>query len=207
MFERVPEPELMQDAEQCQKYNQEFIDYPQSLTRFLDIYQKHIGISSGTIVDLGSGTCNFVIELCKAYPLLRVICYEASSEMVNIARQNIINNQLENRITIIEDNFFNAVGIFDAVIANRVLHHVNNTDNFWKLLSTLSNQILVCDLERPYSLDYIQESIVDDLRNSLMAAYTVDEVGHQIRGYNYTISKQVHNDNLCTYTVFTNKGA
>jgi|APGre2960657373_1045057.scaffolds.fasta_scaffold33282_3 2-polyprenyl-3-methyl-5-hydroxy-6-metoxy-1,4-benzoquinol methylase len=205
MFERVPEPEFMQGVEQCQEYNQEFIDYPQCLASFIDTYNKFVGIHAGTIIDLGSGTCNFVIELCKVYPKLNFVCYEVSEEMIKIANQNIINNQLDNRIKIVEDNFFNACGTFDVVIANRVLHHINDTDNFWKLLSRLSNQVLVCDLERPYELDYIQQSITGDLKNSFMAAYTVDEVSKQISNYNYYISREIRNDNLCTYTVFTNK--
>jgi len=205
MFNRIPEPELMEDVAQCEFYNQEFEDDPDCLSRFLATYEKYVGIHSGTIVDLGSGTCNFVIALCKAYPKLNFICYEASKAMIKIAKQNIIENFFEDRITIVEDNFFNADGKFDVVLANRVLHHVNDTENFWKLVSKLSDNVLVCDLERPKQLNHISPEFPIDLKNSFMAAYTVDEVTEQIRDYNYTVSREEHNDSLCTYTVFTKK--
>ena len=165
MFIRIPEPALMEDIDQCEFYNQEFVDDPTCLTRFIEVYNKFVGIHRGTIVDLGSGTCNFVVELCKIYPQLTVVCYEASKEMIKIAKCNIKNSQLEHRIKIIEDDFFNATGNFDVVIASRVLHHVDDTPNFWKLINMLSKNILVCDLERPDKLTDIQESFQPDLKN------------------------------------------
>jgi len=205
MFNRIPEPELMEDPAQCEFYNQEFEDDPDCLPRFIAIYEKYVGIHTGTVLDLGSGTCNFIIELCKVYPGLNFICYEASNSMNMIAKQNIANSSLENRITIIEDDFFKASGKFDVVLANRVLHHVNDTENFWKLASKLSNNVLVCDLERPQELSYIDPEFPEDLKNSFMAAYTVDEVAEQIKSYNYTVSREEHQGGLCTYTVFTKK--
>ena len=139
------------------------------------------------------------------YPKLNFICYEASDAMNTIARQNIANSCFDNRVTIVKDDFFNASGKFDLVIANRVLHHVNDTENFWKLVSNLSDNVLVCDLERPQQLSYIDPEFPEDLKNSFMAAYTVDEVAKQIKSYNYTVSREEHQGGLCTYTVFTKK--
>ena len=205
MFNRIPEPELMEDFAQCEFYNQEFNDDPECLSRFIKTYEQFVGIYDGVIIDLGSGTCNFIIELCKVYPKLNFICYEASKAMNTIARQNIANEELEHRITIIEDDLFNAVGKFDAIIANRMLHHINDTEKFWKLVSKLSSNVLVCDLERPYQLAYIDSTFPVDLKNSFMAAYTVDEVIAQIKNYNYSVLREEHNNGLCTYNVFTKK--
>jgi hypothetical protein len=124
--------------------------------------------------------------------------------MIRIANRNIESNQLADRITIVEDNFFNATGQFDVVIATRVLHHVNKTQEFWSLINRLASRALICDLERPNELVDIQEDFPIDLKNSFMAAYTVTEVEEQIKGYNYTVLKKLHNDNLSSYTVFTN---
>lgn len=205
MFNRIPEPELMEDPAQCEFYNREFEDDPDCLPRFIATYEKYVGIHYGTVIDLGSGTCNFIVELCKVYPRLNFICYEASNSMNMIAKQNIANNNFENRITIIEDDFFNASGTFDVVLANRVLHHINDTENFWKLVSRLSNNVLVCDLERPQELNYIDPEFPEDLKNSFMAAYTVDEVAEQVKNYNYTVLREEHQGGLCIYTVFTKK--
>jgi SAM-dependent methyltransferase len=205
MFNRIPEPELMENPAQCEFYNQEFEDDPDCLTRFIATYEKYVGIRDGTVIDLGSGTCNFIVELCRVYPKLNVVCYEASDAMISLAKQNIANSDFENRITIIKDNFFNASGKFDVVIANRVLHHVNDTENFWILASRLSNNLLVCDLERPPELNYIDPKFPEDLKNSFMAAYTIDEVDEQIKNYNCTVLREEHQGGLCTYTVFTKK--
>lgn len=205
MFNRIPEPELMEDPAQCEFYNQEFEDDPDCLTRFIETYKKFVGIHSGTVVDLGSGTCNFIIELCKVYPKLNFVCYEASDAMISLAKQNIANSGFENRIIIVKDDFFNATGKFHVVLANRVLHHVNNTENFWILVSKLSDIVLVCDLERPKQLDYIDSEFPIDLKNSFMAAYTVNEVEEQIKYFNYDVLREEHNDGLCTFTVFTKK--
>jgi len=204
MFNRIPEPELMEDRDQCEFYNYEFDEDPSCLEEFIKTYDQHVGITSGTIIDLGSGTCNFIIELCKTYPDIRVTCYEASTEMIKIANRNIESNQLADRITIVEDNLFNAIGQFDVVIATRVLHHVNKTQEFWSLINRLSNRVLICDLERPNELVDIQEDFPIDLKNSFMAAYTVTEVEEQVKDYNYTVLQKLHNDNLSSYTVFTN---
>ena len=135
MFERIPEPELMLDQEQCELYNQEFFDDPKMLTEFIDTYDHFVNISTGSVIDLGSGPCQFAIALCKAHPNLSVTCYEASSEMIKIAKSNIAEAGLENQITLVEDDFFNATGNFDVVVANRVLHHVSNTESFWNLIT------------------------------------------------------------------------
>lgn len=205
MFNRVPEPALMEGRDQCEYYNQEFIDYPEMIPEFIEQHNKFAGVYKGHVIDLGSGSCNFVIELCKLYSQLSFTCYEASEEMIKIARQNIAEAKLEHRITIVEDNFFNAVGNFDLVIANRVLHHVNDTKKFWKLVNSLSSNILVCDLGRPDSLDDLQDSFSEDLKNSFMSAYTIEEVAEQVNDYNYSITKEPEENGFYTFVVFTNK--
>ena len=67
MLTRIPEPELMLGTVQCEVYNQEFVYDPHILEEFLETYNQHIGITKGSIIDLGSGTCNFVIALCKIH--------------------------------------------------------------------------------------------------------------------------------------------
>jgi SAM-dependent methyltransferase len=203
MLERIPEPELMLDTAQCEFYNQEFIDDPHILEEFLETYNQHIGITKGSIIDLGSGTCNFVIALCKIHPALSVTCYEASSAMIEIAQRNIAQAGLENQINLIQDDFFNAHGYFDLVIANRVLHHVNDTAGFWNLIHHLSKHVLVCDLGRPNTLEFLNHPFSEDAVNSLKSAYTLEEVQDQINDYDYSVVKKVLMLDLYRLTVFT----
>lgn len=204
MISRIPEPALMLGEDQCEFYNQEFIDYPEMLDEFMGLYEKYANITQGTVVDLGSGSCNFVIDLCLKFPNLSFVCYEASGEMIKIAKQNIQHHNLENRISIVEDDFFKATGRFNLVIANRVLHHVNDTEQFWKLLNSLSDNVLVCDLERPHSLNDIQENFSTDLKNSFLSAYSEDEVKVQIKKYKYSFERTYEENRLSKFVVFTN---
>ena len=205
MFDRIPEPELMEGEEQCITYNQSLVDNENALSKFIEIYNTYIGIFQGSIIDLGSGTANFIIELCKVHPDLTATCYEGSSAMIKIANKNISDNGLQDRITVIQDNFFNAKGIFDVVIANRVLHHVNNTERFWSLINSLSKNVLVCDLERPKELKYIKDKFDIDVKNSFKAAYNINEVKEQTRLYNYNVLRENVGEELFTFIVYQNK--
>ena len=186
-MKRIPEPALMEDAENCERYNKKLSGNQMALDRFVEIYKNYIGIESGTIVDLGSGSANFLIELCLSYPNLKVIGYESSKAMINIANRNIAANKLEDRITIVDDDFFNATGTYDVVIAHRVLHHVDDTTTFWKLIRQLSDNILVWDIERPRAIVMIPVWYDDDIKNSFKAAYTIAEVTEQVKEYGYKI--------------------
>lgn len=203
MFARIPEPELMLGTVQCEVYNQEFVYDPHILEEFLETYNQYIGITTGTFVDLGSGTCNFVIALCKMHPALSVTCYEASSAMIEIAQRNIAQAGLENQINLIQDDFFNAQGQFDLVIANRVLHHVNDTVGFWNLIDRLGKNVLVCDLGRPNTVEFLNHTFSEDAVNSLKSAYTLEEVQDQIKDYNYSVVKKALMLDLYRLTVFT----
>lgn len=203
MFKRVPEPELMLDLTQCRSYHQEILDDPSAISLFLERYDRFVQLSKGHLVDLGSGPCNFIIALCLKYPDLKVVCYENSKEMIEIAKENILQSGLVDRIKLIQDDFFSASGKYDAVIASRVLHHVSDTENFWKLIDSLSNNILICDLERPESLDFVEEvckSESIDFKNSLLAAYNFEEVSKQIENYPYEFVRDLKPGEFCVVT-------
>lgn len=201
---RTPEPtNLMTGEEQCWVYNQSLLN-SYDLVEYVNLYKKYLGITSGKIVDLGSGSCNFVIALCLEFPDLKVDCYEASEAMIKLAEENIRQHALTDRIQIIKDNLLNATGNYDAVLINRVLHHIDNTEQLWKVVNDMSGNVFAVDLERPLefsSLDRlfeIMESMFDeiyilDTRQSFMAAYTADEVREQVKNYGYNVLSIVNN--------------
>ena len=196
LSDRIPElTPLMTDTDQCIAYNKHASD-PATLNEYIQTYRLLIGIEQGTVIDLGSGTCNFVIALAQACPNLNFVCYENSSAMIKIATDNINSAGLSSKIQLIQNDIFNAIGKYDVVLANRVLHHIDETNAFWKLINSLSENILVIDINRPpkHVVDHIQESneyldnvYKEDLVSSLQAAYSLEEVTEQIKEYNYTI--------------------
>ena len=193
---RISEPTLlMEDLDQCRAYNKYASD-PRQLQEYIQLYEKLVGIKHGTVIDLGSGSCNFIISLAVAFPYLKFICYEASEAMIELAYKNIKNFDLSDRIQIIKDDIFNATGNYDVVLANRLLHHIENPKQFWKLINTLSENILIVDINRPpisviehiRDVDEYAEPIYkQDLLNSMQAAYSLDEVVAQTREYDYTV--------------------
>jgi len=180
MFERIPEPELMQDYAQCMNYNLMHKADPTIITTWLQTYHETVNITQGTIVDLGSGTANLIIALLNLYPELTAVCYDASKAMCHIARQNIQQHGLEDRITVIHDDLYAATGSYDLAMSTRALHHVNDTERFWELITALSPNFMVCDLERPDSENLIPSDMDIDIQNSLRAAYTVSEIREQV---------------------------
>jgi predicted RNA methylase len=194
---RVPElTPLMTDTNQCVAYNK-YATAPVQLQEYVQTYLLLIGIKQGTVVDLGSGTCNFVIDLAQNFPKLIFVCYENSPAMITIAKDNITLAGLDSRIRLIQDDIFNATGKYDVVLANRLLHHIDATKEFWKLINSLSENILVIDINRPpkYVVDHVRENnefqddvYKEDLISSLRAAYSLEEVTEQIKEYNFTIT-------------------
>ena len=194
---RISEPtESMLNSEQCRIYNFYASQFG-SLYEYVNLYKKLIGITEGTVVDLGSGPCNFIIALANRFPKLNFVCYENSDAMIEVANENIVNNKLTNRITILKDSLFNVSGTYDVVLSNRVLHHLEDTVKFWELINRLDTNLLIVDINRPPQsvVDYIIEndhyrepSYKEDLINSMQAAYTLDEVREQVKQYGYGVS-------------------
>lgn len=194
---RVAEPHpLMLDLDQCSAYNKHASN-PSQLNEYICAYKKMIGLTQGTVIDLGSGSCNFVIALAKFFPDLQFVCYESSDAMLKIANENITAANLSSRIQIVKDDIMNATGTYDVVLANRILHHIDDTAQFWKLVKSLSDNVLVVDINRPprcvveniKNNDYYAEAVYrNDLINSMQAAYSLEEVVEQVKEYNYTVS-------------------
>jgi 2-polyprenyl-3-methyl-5-hydroxy-6-metoxy-1,4-benzoquinol methylase len=184
---RVAEPELMLDERQCKSYNENTADRT-TLNNYIDLYKQLINVTSGNVIDLGSGSCNFVVALAKAFSNLDFTCYELSSAMISIAEKNI--KDFDN-IKLVQDDLLSASGKYDVVLANRVLHHINDTERFWNTVNNLGKNILVVDINRPINTD-LNLNIADpvykeDIINSIKSSYNIQEVNEQIKNYSYNI--------------------
>jgi trans-aconitate methyltransferase len=193
---RIPESTpLMNDINQCIVYNK-YTSNASVLAEYVQTYKLLIGVEQGTVIDLGSGTCNFIIALAQQFPNLQFVCYEASDAMIKIAKENITTANLSSRIRLVHDDMMNATGIYDVILANRVLHHINEYKQFWQLINALGDTLLIVDINRPpenvinhiLKNDEYEDSIYkEDLINSMQAAYSLKEVSEQIKEYNYNI--------------------
>ncbi|MCL4233283.1 MAG: methyltransferase domain-containing protein [Deltaproteobacteria bacterium] len=200
-MERVPEPvAVMDEAEQALAYAR--ADFADVNRRFIDRFIELFGdFESGRVLDLGCGPADIPIRLCRELPGVAIVAADASRAMIEIARADIAAAGLASRIALrlgMVDGSPIDGAAFDAVVSNSLLHHVDKPLEFW---STVANNakpdapILVVDLFRPPSREDAMR-IVDaaspnepeilrrDFFNSLLAAYSRDEIRDQLRAAN-----------------------
>jgi cyclopropane fatty-acyl-phospholipid synthase-like methyltransferase len=198
-MDRALEPELMDDPEQSLAYakadfeeeNQGFVE------RFLECFPD---IKSGYLLDLGCGPADIPLRLARALPDCRITGVDGSAPMIALGREAVRAAGLAERVTLRCERFQDTVLAerADAVISNSLLHHAPNALQFWYAVRTLAKPgaaVLVMDLLRPDSPEAAQ-AIVDkyavgepailrrDFYNSLLAAFTDDEVAAQLTEMN-----------------------
>jgi ubiquinone/menaquinone biosynthesis C-methylase UbiE len=199
MMERVLEQELMDDPKQATAYaradfeeeNQGFVD------RFLEYYPD---FTEGHVLDLGCGPADIPIRFVRALPMCRVTAVDASAPMLRLAGEAIKAAGLADRIALKCERMqdLSLAEPADAAISNSLLHHIPNPFQFWYGLRKQVKSgscVLVMDLLRPESPEAAQ-AIVDqyaadepailrrDFYNSLLAAFTEDEVAAQLAEMN-----------------------
>ena len=194
MLERVLEPELMDDPDEAESYNE--MDHSEVNRRFVEELLA-CGELGNDILDLGTGTALIPIELCQQHPTCRVMASDAATSMLDLARYNVAGSSMELRIQLHHGDskqlrFEDAM--FDGVISNSLIHHVPDP---CRVLSEIvrvckpSGRIFVRDLYRPDSMELV-ESLVQTyttsetqynqqlFRQSLCAALTLDEIRQMV---------------------------
>lgn len=199
MMPRVLEPELMDDPDQALAYaqadfdeeNQGFVD------RFIACYQD---FTEGHVLDLGCGPADIPIRFLRALPKCRVTGVDASPAMIRLAEEAVRAAGVADRIALRCERYQSLAlpEPADALISNSLLHHLPNPLRFWDAVRKLvkpGSVVLVMDLLRPESPEAAQ-AIVDqyakdepailrrDFYNSLLAAFTEDEVAAQLAEMN-----------------------
>jgi cyclopropane fatty-acyl-phospholipid synthase-like methyltransferase len=201
MMERVLEPELMEDSEQAAAYAA--ADFSQENQGFVDRFAEYFpDFANGHVLDAGCGPADIPIRFARRYPACQLTAVDASMPMIRLAEQAVSQAGLGDRITLRCERFDAVPGanVFEAVLSNSLLHHLPNPLQFWNKLRQLvkpGSPVLVMDLLRPDSAEEAQ-AIVDryaagapailrrDFYNSLMAAFTEDEVTTQLARMNLT---------------------
>lgn len=196
---RVLEPELMEAEAQARAYAS--ADFSRENQGFVDCFRTYFpDFFEGHVLDIGCGPGDIPVRFVRAMPGSRVTGVDASAPMVRLAEEAVRQAGLSDRITFLCERF-QAVTLgepADAAISNSLLHHVPNPLQFWHRLRQVvkpGSPVLVMDLLRPESPEEAQ-AIVDlyasgapdilrrDFYNSLLAAFTEDEVAAQLAEMN-----------------------
>lgn len=195
-MQRVPEPELMDDAAQARAYADADFEEPHS--HFVALLRERFPAlpGRGTALDLGCGPGDITLRVARALPGWEVDAVDGSSPMLALARDAARAGQLDDRVTFIEahlptDRLPHAH--YELVFTNSLLHHLDDPLPFWSWLAgwARGTPLFLMDLMRPASRTEAArlvdryaagepEVLRRDFFNSLLAAYTPEEVSAQL---------------------------
>lgn len=197
LLHRVPEPELMDDAEQARVYAE--ADFSEANELFVKLFRGAVPDSHlvGTVLDLGCGPADIPLRLARVYPRARFHAVDGSAAMLSHARRAWEGAGLSDRVVLIKGRIPGALlpqPRYDAIISNSLLHHLPAPEALWTSVRYHGRRgapVVIMDLKRPFTHEdvdglverYAQDAppvLLRDFRNSLLAAFTPEEVRQQL---------------------------
>lgn len=195
-MKRIPEPELMDAPEQVRAYAE--ADFAEPNRLFVLMLASLVGETEAqTLIDLGCGPGDICIRLAQALPDWHIVGLDAGPNMLATAAEAIKSADLEARIELVQAHLPHELpdGQFGAITSNSLLHHLPEPMALWQSIRELARPgcwVQVMDLNRPADIDSARalvdqyaadapEVLRQDFFNSLLAAYTTDEVEEQVR--------------------------
>jgi SAM-dependent methyltransferase len=203
-MDRVPEPELMDEAAQALAYSD--ADFAEPHDRFVALCEEHVGRDGlvGTVLDLGCGPADVTVRLARRFPRAVFHGVDGAEAMLAHGRARVAREGLGDRIRLVRAVLpadAPPLGAYDAVLSNSLLHHLHDPSVLWAAVARWAKPaapVFVMDLRRPASVDdarrlvetyaaYEPEVLRRDFFNSLCAAFTPDEVRAQLRQAGFSL--------------------
>ncbi len=196
MLPRVLETEAMDTFDEAVDYDS--MDHSE-VNRVFAADVLAAGLQEGETLDLGTGTAQIPIELCRQDYSARVLAVDSAEHMLEVARQNVLRAGLADRIRlqrIDAKRLPYADGQLANVISNSIVHHVPEPrgvlEEAWRVVAP-GGLIFFRDLFRPAD-DHTVRHLVDTyaaganrhqqqmFEDSLRAALTVEEMRELVAG-------------------------
>jgi SAM-dependent methyltransferase len=195
-MERVTEPELMDDEQQSIAYAQ--ADFSTSNQLYVDSLVRDFPTYLRTVVDIGCGPADVVIRLATAAPGATITAIDGSAPMIALGRAAARAAGVDRQLALLHTRIPGPppdAHAFDAVLSKDLLHHLPDPQVLWtevKRLGRPGAAVYVMDLVRPDTVEAAEAMVKDgagsedpilqrDFYNSLLAAFTMDEVRQQLR--------------------------
>jgi SAM-dependent methyltransferase len=199
-LERLPEPELMDDPAQVDAYAS--ADWSEShdrlMRQILDYFPAEL--MAGLFLNLGCGAGDDTFRFLRDFPQARVMAIDGAPRMIDRAQAELrvrfpeFRQRVEFHLAYIPGPDIPA-NDYAGIISNSLLHHFHDPELFWAAVrehARPGSRIFVADLRRPASLAAVDalvseyaagapEVLREDFRNSLRAAFTLEEVEAQLR--------------------------
>jgi ubiquinone/menaquinone biosynthesis C-methylase UbiE len=173
MLPRVLEPEVMDSAAEARDYDA--MDHSAVnavfVTDFLALWDGR-----NPILDLGTGTAQIPLELCRRSPASRVVGVDLSEHMLAVGRESVRRAGLEPRIRLERCDAKQLpypADSFGALISNSIIHHIPEPARVVREMVRVlapGGTLLVRDLLRPED---------DAAVRYLVAAYAGSANAHQ----------------------------
>ncbi len=196
-MQRIPEPEIMDIPERAQAYAD--ADFSEVNTAFVDRLLELAGnLDAARVLDLGTGPGDIPFCIAQSRPGCRIAGLDASMPMLRLGqatRRRVSTLPAVQFVLADAKRTPFADETFDLIFSNSILHHVDNPVAFWKEAARVAKPaalLFVRDLLRPDSTEAAHDLVEtyapdehpllkEDFFNSLLAAYTIEEVRDQIQ--------------------------
>lgn len=197
-MKRIVEAELMEEAIQVKAYSE--ADFEQGHSKIIHLLDEVFGgiDISGDILDLGCGPGDVTFRIADRFPKAKITAVDGSKAMLNFAeKRKTTKTGTSERV-----NFVQAMipgsnipkQEYDLILSTSFLHHLHHPDALWQTIkehSTPGTKIFIADLIRPENRNTASsivnefaknepEVLKKDFYNSLLAAFTPDEVKDQL---------------------------
>jgi ubiquinone/menaquinone biosynthesis C-methylase UbiE len=173
MLPRVLEPEVMDSAEEARDYDS--MDHSQVnrvfVTDFLSVWDRQ-----SPVLDVGTGTAQIPIELCRQAPKAQVVAIDLAVHMLQVGRENVSKAGFADRIRLERQDAKRlpyASHSFAAVISNSIVHHIPEPGKVLAEIIRVTRPgglLFIRDLLRPAS---------DEVVRRLVTTYAGDANAHQ----------------------------
>jgi SAM-dependent methyltransferase len=197
-MDRVPEPELMDEAQQALAYSE--ADFAASHDRCVDLCEQFVGPDglAETVLDLGCGPADVTVRLARRFPRATFHGVDGAEPMLAHGRARVARAGLGDRIRLVRallPRDAPPLAQYAAVVSNSLLHHLHDPSVLWTAVARWARPgapVFVMDLRRPASIEDAErlvqayvggepEVLRRDFLHSLRAAFTADEVREQLR--------------------------
>ena len=161
---RILEPEVMDTLEEAFEYDS--MDHSQVNEVFCNDFFAARNLTDGVqILDVGTGTAQIPIAMCKRNSGLKITAIDLAESMLTLGNKNIQTALLEDCITLVQVDSKKMHYLdesFDQVISNSIIHHIPNPVECFKEMIRVTKKdglLFIRDLLRPDSIAELQNIV------------------------------------------------
>ena len=201
---RRPEPDLvMASPDAVSQFHKQGGEALVPIYRFNAAAIDHLLPAGAKVLDLGSGSGQFLAHLSEVRPDVELVGLELSDEMISVGNKMLQERGLADRVQLrrgdMTEDLGGVAGKVDAVTCVFALHHLpdeaalrQTLSNLWRLRSSHGAAVWLFDHSRPRSMRTAvnfpeiftpDASVIfkEDSRNSLIASFSFEELRDVLR--------------------------